>query len=212
MEVRIGMWPRLLACFIAFAFVGVAPRSPGVVVLPNHSTAYDSVFGHIIYGEVSNRTGDEIAAIRVTATRPNGETSSTFVKIGRLKPGESGCFALYTQSAQPWDDAKLSVSSMKSARPRPNLFPVLVATIVTQGDDPAIVGTARNENRALVRAATVVGTLYDVDERVIGCERSSVQPPTVPPNGVVSYSVLFTQRTEALVYGFILAFGGESRE
>ncbi len=184
---------------------------PAVIVLPNTATALNHVFGYVLYGEVQNNTPDLIALVRVSATLPSGEAQDTTVKIGRLAPGEKGCFALYTRSTQPWDDAVLAVTHQIAATPRFGDFVATDVRVGLEGARPVVTGTIRNNNAVAVDFVHVVATLYDADGKVIGCNGVSSSPVRVAQGATATFRNQFDLHVPRPVAGYALAFSGEPR-
>lgn len=117
------------------------------------------------------------------------------VQVGRLSPGETGCFAIRTQSPTPWPDAALSVTYMDASSDKP-----VGLTIAEQHDgfdatgQYIVTGSIRNTSAVTVTAAYAVVTLYDTAGTVIGCNGASVvrllqpgdtsSPRLLPPGAV----------------------------
>ena len=179
--------------------------APAVIILPTTSTAYHAVFGYMLYGEVQNLAPYSVARLRVTATRPNGESVSEMVMIGRLSPGEKGCFALRTQSATPWDDAILAVDFLPSASERSSAHTVLEQSATVDNGKLSIAGTIRNDHPAPVRGAHLVVTHYAAD-RVIGCQDVTLRPARLlsGETGTFAYAVHAN-----VPVTYTVAFGGE---
>ena len=173
----------------------VGGSSATVTVRPNTSTVYNNVGGHTILGEIHNGTGVTVGLLRVTATTPAGQSADTMVQVGRLSPGETGCFAIRTQSPTPWLDAALSVTYMDASSDKPTGL-----TVEEQHDgfdatgQYVVTGSIRNTSSVTVTAVYAVVTLYDATGRVIGCNGASalrlLQPgdtssPRLLPPGTV---------------------------
>lgn len=181
---------------------------PSVTVLPNTAIGYNHVFGYIIYGEVQNNTADNISLVRVFATRPNGEQQDAITQIGHLAAGEKGCFAVYTLSPIPWDDAALTVTYIDDARDRARAFTVEEAQQGTKDGHPVVAGTIRNNNGRPVRDVHVVATLYDADGKVIGCSGVTGSPRTIADGAVGSFYNRFDLYADRPVASYALAFDG----
>lgn len=192
---------------VAFTSTSAANTIGAVAVQPNTSTGYDPVFGHIIYGEVRNATPDPVALVRVTATRQNGQIADTITKIGTVNAGESGCFAIYTQSAEPWTDASLSVSSMPAYAPRAQLAINETQSGMDNGY-PVVDATIRNTAGVTMSLITVISTLYDVGGNVIGCGDAIVTPRRVGIDKAGTASIRFSQWAKREVGGYVVAANG----
>lgn len=152
----------------------IGGSSSAVTVQPNTSTVYNHVGGHIILGEVYNTTGATVGLLRVTATTPAGQSADAMVQVGRLSPGETGCFAIRTQSPIPWPDAALSVTYMDASSDKP-----IGLTVEEQHDgfdaigQHIVTGTIRNTSAITMTAVSAIVTLYDAAGQVVGCNDAS---------------------------------------
>lgn len=173
----------------------VGGSSATVVVQPNTSTVYNHVGGHTILGEVHNGTSATVGLLRVAASTQGGQFADTMVQVGRLAPGETGCFAIRTQSPTPWPDVALSVTYMDSPTDKPTGLTVEEQHVDIDGIGQYVVaGSIRNTSAVTVTAAYAVVTLYDATGAVVGCNGASVlrllqpgdtsNPRLLPPGAI----------------------------
>ena len=150
-------------------------------ILSNH-TLIDSFSGTIVVGEVRNYTTDYRHFVALTIKFWNAanqlvHTESLFGFFLTLPPGEKTCFnrSVLNPPAEwaRFDLEKTTSSSSSESREwtEPNLVVVESSGLYEPSSGSfKIIGQIRNDDEYDVRAVRPVGTVYNAQGQVVGCE------------------------------------------
>jgi len=177
-----------------------------VSILPNHSS-YVTAWGSIhVVGEVWNRSAQHLRSVQVTASlydrygRRLG-SESAFTYLDYLPSGYSTCFDVTFLSPPDGFDPHRYQYSLDGASFSLNGSPLPALTLLDVQDeyDPRsgmyrISGKVRNDARRPVGCVRPVGTLYDAQGRVIGCEVNTVEGHNLEPGEIKPFNLFFDDR------------------
>jgi hypothetical protein len=178
-----------------------------VVLLDTHSTYTDTLGLRYIVGEIENRGDSNARFIKITADLFNTQgqliaTDFTYTQRSIVADTERSCFAIILPQAPPgFDHYQLRVEAeITTEEPRP-----LVLGKVNEGPSPTdfeLVGLVRNAGQLPIELAEIIGTLYDSNGVVIGCDSGYANSATIAPDATSSWSITFqgVDRTRIALY------------
>lgn len=167
-----------------------------LLVLSNHSTYTSTLGTRYFVGEVQNNGSSSVRFVRITVDVFNAQgqliaTDFGFTVRSILAPGDKGCFkVLLFNEPEGMERYELSVEgSATTNSPRP-----LTITNFTEGPNPnsyELVGQVRNDGQESLQFVQIIGTLYDSDNVVIGCDFTFSNANTLNPGASSSWSLTF---------------------
>lgn len=171
------------------------PTVPPLVVLPDTFTyVTSSTYLHLI-GEVQNNGAQNARSIRVTANFFNATgglvgTSSTYVNLDYLRPGDKTCFEIFDRDPTGWTNYQFETPTFTfSAPPRPSIVIFNDSGSVTPYSTYTIIGQARNDNAFRINSVEIVGTIYNGANVPVGCDGGNVNSTNLDPGQVSSFSL-----------------------
>ncbi len=174
-------------------------ETPGTVVVLDNHRAYVDRIGYLhVVGEVKNNTGQSVDFVRVTVNLFNQQnqvidTDFGYSRIDILSPGERTCFevlflgspdyAYYTFETEydNTEDETIPISVFGDSGAYNPLFP----------DWYEIVGQARNDGSVNAEYVQIVGTLYQTNGKVLGCDFTYTNADVLTPGQVSTWKMLF---------------------
>ena len=172
---------------------------PGVAILTNYTHYVDS-FNHInIVGEVNNNTKNHLRSVEIVVKFFDDndqliETESTYTLLHNLPADDKTCFIVSLRKPDDWDHyifAPLSYAT--NGEPLANL-PItdLSGTYNSDLHSYHILGNVTNSAGTAVQKVRPIGTLYNADGQVIGCEYTYVLATDLNPGQSSSFEIRFS--------------------
>ena len=187
----------------------------GVYILPNHSHYVNSIDYLHIVGEVHNNTSNHLRFVKVVANvfNNNGqllETDFSYIYLDSLPAGEKTCFDLLMQEPANWAYYEFETPSYwTDGEELPNL-----AIFNHSGSYNStfgwyeIIGLVRNDHGSRIEYVSPIGTLYNADEIVIGCDFTFVNSTHLDPDQTSSFEITSTGRDYSDVASYRLQADG----
>jgi hypothetical protein len=173
----------------------------GAVILPNHYAFTTSTGTLHVVGEIQNNTTYTLQRLRVTANFYNSsnqwlETESELVFMNDLPPGAKTCFNLSLDVPEGYSYYQFDpVTYQTNGEPLPDLTLLNVSGAYnSQFDYYRISGSVRNDEDVTVYDVRLVGTLYNLTGKVIGCKFTSVAGGYLDTDDTSSFEILYTER------------------
>lgn len=185
----------------------------GITVLDNHSTYVDSIDYLHVVGEVRNNTSTNAEYVKIAVNLFNSQgnivdTSFTYTRLDLLQPSEITCFQVLLDGNPSFSYYEFEISSSDTDE-----VPLFISLPNYGGDYNQtfddwyeIVGQARNDNNFNVEYVNIIGTLYNSDNKVIGCGNSYTSAYVLTPGQTSSWKITFTHAPAGTV-GTIKAQG-----
>lgn len=175
---------------------------PGGVVVINNHTSYTTTPGRLhVVGEVQNNTSYTLQNVKVTAKFYNSsnqllDTRSAFTFMNDLPAGNKTCFNISLDAPSGWKTYQFEpVTYLTNGEPLPNLTAYNIsASYSSQYKYYRIAGSVRNNENVTVYDVRPVGTVYNITNRVIGCEFTLVSGYSLNPGASSSFEILFLDR------------------
>lgn len=179
------------------------PTPVPVQVLPNYSHHVNEWGELLIFGEVQNNTPYHLELVEVTANVFDAagrliDLKRGYTALDNLPSGDKGCFSVVFSREPPgWAYYQFEVSYWTGGHPLPNL-----TVFNTSGSvDPTfgwyrIIGLVRNDHGSRVEDVQPVGTLYDGDGRVVGCDFTYTSVADLNPGQTSSFELIFSDRDD----------------
>ncbi|MFZ3069959.1 MAG: hypothetical protein WA110_02410 [Anaerolineaceae bacterium] len=165
-------------------YIPLASKAAPVEVLKNSSVYTESDGEEVLHivGEVANNSNKPIQNVTLTASLYRSASSTSIATIhGQpfqqvIGPGERACFNLYILKPAKYASYSLAQPNYQTS---PDLFPEFTFSEVAAGFDAnnawyQIRGKAQNQSGAALDNIRVVGTLYNPQGDVVGCDQSFV--------------------------------------
>jgi hypothetical protein len=173
----------------------------GAVVLPNHFSFTTSAGVLHVVGEVQNNTSYILQKVLVTANFYNSsnqwlDTHSELIFLNDLPPNTKTCFNLSLDVPEGWSYYQFDpVTYQTNGEPLPDLTLVSVTGAYnSQLDYYRVSGSVRNDEDVTVYDVRLVGTLYNLTGRVLGCKFTSVSGSFLDSGDSKSFEILYTER------------------
>lgn len=174
----------------------------GVFVETNFVSDFTTSSGilHVV-GEVRNTTGYHIKDVKVTANFYNKnnqllDTRTERIFLNDLPAGEKTCFNLSLDAPPVWSKYQFEpVTYQTNGEPLPDLSLLGVfGSYSSQYKYYRITGSVRNDENVRVNQVKPVGTLYNLTQRVIGCEFTLVSGYYLDPGVSSIFEMFFFDR------------------
>lgn len=201
---------------VTFGTPGLTPQTPTstpsptaqssqAIVLPNHSSYVDQGHDLHVVGEFKNTgaTTIQFVNVRITFfTRSGVELADvrSYAAVTILPPGETSCFDIALPEPQGFSYYEFSdVEHLADAMPLPTL---VVSNLLGQYDATHgfynLVGKITNNGPEILEEVQAIGTLYDTDGVVRGCQKVPAgldgESHNLPAGDVLPFQMAFTGR------------------
>jgi hypothetical protein len=179
------------------------------VVILSHSTYTNALGMRSIVGEIQNQDSRHVRFVRVTADLFDAKdqllaTDFTYTERSIVADTERSCFKItFWDPPQDFDHYTLRVEAQQTTE-EPRL---LILSEVSEGTNPVdfeLIGQIRNGGQTDTELAKIVGTLYDSDSVVIGCDSAFADQPSLAPGEVGSWRLAFAGVDRARIAFFIV--------
>jgi len=187
---------------------------PAALILANETWFVDISDNLHIVGQVENRGSINIEFVKVTANVFNASNQVIAVDFAFtmqrvLSPGQRGCYHVLMDEPANWTRYELEGTYFNGGVSAPSL----VALNVTTGYDgtgvPEILGQVRNDGSGRAEFVRAIGTLFDVNNRVIGCDSAYVSSTDLNPGQTSSFRIGFFPHTYPPINSFSLQVHGD---
>ena len=195
-----------------------ATPKPEVVVLPNYWDFTDK-YGYLhVLGEIQNNTNTHIWWPKVFADFFNSSgqliaTDYDYVFLDDLPAHEKTCFHIELASPTGWSTytfEKPAYSTWASGHAFPNLTAVGINPMYdSETGYYQLLGQVRNDEIRTVSNVQVNVTLYDISNKVIGCEGTTPNNSTLSPGQLSAFSLGFGYRDYADVTTYRIQLDGD---
>ena len=187
-----------------------------LMVLPNDSYYIDAQNYLNVYGEVYNATGKVNTQVRIIAFAFNSNGSLVGQKyndelVDPLPIRERGCFHIALQQPTNWSYYELQITNAGVSGARIANLAVLNLNGFYDATDGSftICGEIRSDDLRQVTNVGAVGTIYDRNDRVIGCRRGLANSVQLSPGQTSTFSLNFSERDYAEAWSYrVVATGG----
>jgi hypothetical protein len=189
-----------------------------VYVLDNHTSYVDSDDYLHIVGEVQNDTLDDLRYVEIDASfydqdgAPLG-SEYTYTLLDNLPALDRTCFDLMLPNPVAW-----ASYSFEDPTYWTDGSPLPVLTVIYDGGyyDPVygryeISGQVRNDDSHRVEYVSPVGTVYNTDGSVIGCDFTFTNSMHLDPGQISSFELTFSGRDYSNVGSYRLQVNGKPR-
>lgn len=182
-------------------------------MLPNHSHYVGSDGLLHIVGEVLNNTTAYIASVTIAVSLFSSgghevETELGFTWLDNLPSGEKTCFDAALSQTTGWAYYEFAQPSFSQGRPLPNLTILNAAgSILPYMGWYQLTGQVRNEQGTRVDYIACVGTLYNAEGKVVGCDFSPIG--SLQHTETRSFTILFAGRNYSDVASYRVQADGE---
>jgi hypothetical protein len=175
-----------------------------LIIIPSTSD-----FARIV-GEVKNDTGSaisnvEIAANLLDSSRKLVATVSSDIELEVMAVDSTGCFEILMPNPPAGiTDYNFQPPAYELSN---ELEPSLIASGVALGGSPGdmqrvMTGQVRNAGESTVADVSVVGMLYDKDNRTIGCESSGTVNTQLGPDEISTFEISFSSVEDTFFYKY----------
>ena len=202
-------------------FLPLALRSDGQQVkILNNSSMYieksEIEILHIV-GEIANNSPDPIHNLSITALLypANGTTAITTIHaspfISALAPGEKTCFNLYLEKPRTYARYELTELSYEVGAEPSSTFETRQVTAGWDEDNDwyMLSGQVQNTGKTPFADVRVIATLYDSNNKVIGCDQTFVLYEGENPFSVGTFSLYFMDQLYNQVSSYRLQVVGQ---
>lgn len=179
----------------------LAPGAGTVAFLPGH-TAYTDILNSVhLVGEVQNNMAVNARFVKVTGRLVNSsgeEVASAFQYTWYrvLPPGERTCFHIIVSPAPPpWASYRLELTASQGGAAAPNMAVSDLNGFYNALDWYEIDGLVRNGGQQMADSARAVGTLYNEQGMVIGCDSDPFLGNDLPAGESTPFELTFTNVT-----------------
>lgn len=174
------------------------PVPPSVKVLSGHYSYTDHDGSLHILGELENQTGGNVTDLWIESSLKNSrnkvvESQIDMVFLSYFPAGKRTCFdIIYIDPPSTWSSYSLSSPTYSIAT---STQPDLEITSWNGDYDSSsgeytLSGTVRNDGSSRVEMVKVIGSLYDRNDKILGCAYNYIN--ALPPNLSSNYSGSFT--------------------
>jgi hypothetical protein len=176
-----------------------SPPPPGGAHVLDNFTYFEDESGELhIFGEVQNNTGLHLEIVEVTVDLLDSQGSITgseftYVWINNLPAGDKSCFHLSYPNPPPWAVFEFrELEYYSGGRPLPRML-----VYDDHGSyDPldhyyTITGMVLNDNGTRLEWVDIYGTLYNRENKVIGCDFNYINNDHLDPNQVSAFELFF---------------------
>jgi hypothetical protein len=180
------------------------PVPPSVKILSGHYSYTDNDGSVHILGQLENQTGSDVTNLSIESSLKNSrnkvlESQTDMVFLSYLPVGKRTCFdIIYIDPPSGWSSYALSSPAYSVAT---GTQPDLEITS-PNGDydsssgDYTLSGNVRNDGISRVDIVKVIGSLYDRNDKILGCANNYINslPPSLYSNQSSSFTIDFYGR------------------
>jgi hypothetical protein len=191
--------------YLPIIFTGALPTQPVVlpgVHIPANNTYYVDSIGYLhVVGEVQNNTDDYLHFVQIYADfyAQDGtllDTVTTYTYLDNLPPYTGTCFDILLPEPEGWSYYEFEDPVYWTDGSAP---PDLTILNVSGSYDDIfgwyeITGQIRNDHESRIEYITPVGTLYNANNYVIGCDFTYVDGTHLEPDETSSFVIYFVGR------------------
>jgi hypothetical protein len=180
------------------------PVPPSVKILSGHYAYTDHEGSVHILGELENQTGSDVANLSIESSLKSSknkvlESQTDMVFLSYFPAGKRTCFdIIYVDPPSNWSSYALSSPSYSIAT---STQPDLEITswdgdYDSSSGEYTLSGTVRNDGSSLVYVVKVIGSLYDRNDKILGCTYNYINalPPNLYSNSSGSFTIDFYGR------------------
>lgn len=176
-------------------------ENPDVEILSNYTDYLDENDYFHVVGEVANLTGTPLESVEITLNfyNENDQLLAAFdggTVLSTIPASDKACFDFSIQEPVGWDYYEFeTISKWEQGKPLPDLLVndlnhELNATDLWY----EITGKVTNYQGSVVRKVRPVGTLYNEEGNVVGCEWTYTDPVNLLPDGAGTFQMPFLGR------------------
>lgn len=194
------------------------PTQPpgGVFVLDNSTSYVDSIDYLHIVGEIVNNTNDDLEFVRVRAnlfdqSNTLVDTEFTYTYVDSLPSGERTCFEItFLGNPAGWTRYEFEAPTYWTTG---SPFPPLTLLNDSGSYDPTfgwyeVIGQVRNDAAVTIEFVQPVGTLYNNQGDVIGCDFTYVDGTDMLPGQTSAFELTFLGRDYADAVSYRIQIDG----
>jgi hypothetical protein len=180
------------------------PVPPSIKILSGHYSYTDNEGSLHILGLIENQTGSAVSNLWIKSSLKSSknkvlESQTDMVFLSYLPAGDRTCFdIIYIDPPSGWSSYALSSPAYSVAT---STQPDLEITSRNGDYDSSngeytLSGTVRNDGSSLVEMVKVIGSLYDRNDKVLGCANNYINslPPSLYTNQSSSFTIDFYGR------------------
>lgn len=193
-----------------------ATSTPAIpLVLPNYTTYYDSIDYLHIVGEVFNNTNSNLIYTKIAvdifdSTGHLVATDYTYTLMDTLPAKDKTCFEVILPAPASWSYFNFETVSYHTSNAT---LPNLTVNDVSGSYDLVygwydLIGIVANNSATTVNFVEPVGTLYDANGYVIGCDFTFVNSTNLLPGQSSAFHITFLGRNYNDVASYRLQVDG----
>jgi hypothetical protein len=154
---------------------------------------------HIV-GEIHNTGFANVQLVEVTANVFNAANQivaigSRFASLRVIRPDQRTCFHISMPQPSSWAYYQFEWTNFTGGADSAVLTPLNVSFGFNSFGEPEISGQIRNDGNVRANSVHVVGTLYSVNQTVIGCDATFVSSTNLDPGQTSSFVISFYPHT-----------------
>lgn len=205
-----------MAVFLVRTFDLPIAESPDVEVLSNFTDYVDATNYFHIVGEVANLTESPLTAVEIEVNfyNDNDQLLATFDEttlLSTIPARDKACFDFAIQEPVGWDYYEFeTINKWEQGQ----ALPMLTVNNLSHSQNPdelwyEIKGDVTNQQGSLASNVRPVGTLYNDEGEVVGCEWTYTDPEDLAPGAVGSFQMPFLGRDYSDVVDFRIQVEGQ---
>jgi len=205
-----------MAVFLVRTFDLPIAAPPDIEVLSNYTDYVDVTNYFHIVGEVVNVTELPLTAIEIKVNfyNENDQLLATFddtTLLSTIPAGDKACFDFAIQEPVGWDYYEFgTINEWQQGQ----TLPMLTVNNLSHSQNPdelwyEIKGNVTNQEGSLISNVRPVGTLYNDEREVVGCEWTYTDPENLAPGAVGSFQMPFLGRDFSDVVDFRIQVEGQ---
>ena len=205
-----------MAVFLVRTFDLPLVETPDVEVLSNFTHYIDPTKYFHVVGEVANLSDHPVTAVDIALSfyNENDQLLATFDEttlLSTIPSGDKACFDFTIQEPIGWKYYEFeTINKWKQGQPLPNL----TVNNLSHSQNAKelwyeIIGDVTNQQGSLVSKVRPVGTLYNDEGHVVGCDWTTTNPIDLSPGSEASFQMPFLGRNFGDVVEFRIQLEGQ---
>ena len=170
--------------------------TPAVSILANNTSFVDISNNLHIVGQVENRSANNVEFVKITANVFNASNQLVavdfaFTMLRVLTPNQQACYHIVMPQPANWTHYELEGTYVVGGVTAPSLTKLSVTTGYDGTGVPKILGQIRNDGNGRANSVQAIGTLFNVNNKVIGCDSAYVSSTNLNSGQTSSFQINF---------------------